>query len=129
MRCFSLPDLPTLCVTRAISSARRAHTVAVSLKASAILPFTPVRSRGNRTEKSPSLSASMAERRARENGSESVAAPGGAPLPDAEGMTGEGARESMSLLIAVDDAGLIKRHSDTQGRIQRGQEQPLKLIC
>ena len=49
----------------------------------------------------------MAESRARENGSESGAAPGGALLPGAEGMTGEGARESMSLLLAVDEAGLI----------------------
>ena len=49
MRCLSLPSLPTDRETRAVSRARRSLTATMSLKASAILPSTPIRSDGRRT--------------------------------------------------------------------------------
>jgi hypothetical protein len=54
MRWRVRPSLPTSWPARSISRARRWLVDAISLTASAILPDRPVRSPGNRTEKSPS---------------------------------------------------------------------------
>src|SRR5262249_50884309 len=67
IRCLSLPSLPTARETRADSAARRSLTVAMSLKASAIFPLSPVRSEGSRTANLPSCSASRASSRSLAN--------------------------------------------------------------
>src|SRR3954452_18875758 len=59
----------------------------MSLKASAIFPFTPVRSFGMRTEKSPCLNASIAPSSARENWSLSLV--NADPRPAVRGCTDE----------------------------------------
>ena len=83
MRCLSLPSLPTAWVTREVSRARVSLSSAMSLKASAILPFTPVSADDRRTEKSPCLNDSMAASKAWENWSSSPV--GG---PDGPGVHG-----------------------------------------
>ncbi len=56
------PSLPTTRLRRASSSESRSFRSTISLKASAILPATPVHSIGSRTEKSPFLKAERADR-------------------------------------------------------------------
>ena len=56
-RWFTLPSLPTARLSLSNSAAMRSFISTVWLKASAILPATPVHSSGSRTEKSPFLKA------------------------------------------------------------------------
>src|SRR5262249_8968974 len=56
-------------------SARRSLRATMSLNASAILPWIPVKSAGRRTLKSPSRKSTMAVSSARENGSVAVGTP------------------------------------------------------
>ncbi len=58
MRWESLPSVPTTRLTRASSAARCSLAAMISLSVSAILPGTPVMSRGIRAPKSPLRTAS-----------------------------------------------------------------------
>ena len=60
IRCLSRPSRPTRLLTRLVSLARRSFTVSTSLKASAILPYTPFQPTGRRTAKLPLRNAIMA---------------------------------------------------------------------
>ena len=96
MRCLSWPSLPTACVTRVVSFARRSLTRAISLKASAIFPLMPVNDEGIRTEKSPCLNDSIALSSDWENWSRSPA-PGPAAWPRA----GAGSSVDAELVIGL----------------------------
>ena len=87
MRCLSLPSLPTMRDTRAVSRARRSLTAAMSLKTSAILPSRPTMSVGRRTAKSPSRSETSAASSWRVNASPPPRPPGGGAPSPATGNT------------------------------------------